>query len=219
MHTIPADLNKVPLFHGIEADKLNAMLKCIGYHISSYKKGENISFEEEHVKYIGIVLSGSVDMVKEDLWGNKTIIARMHANELFGEAFACGSSTLSIVTVTAAEKTKILFLPFQKVMHTCNMTCVFHHRLIENMVRLIADKNQNLMRKVEIISKKTLREKILAYLSLQAQLHDSRYFRISLNRAELADYLCAERSALSRELSRMKEDGLIDYDQNMFRIL
>lgn len=87
------------------------------------------------------------------------------------------------------------------------------------MVHIIASKNRDLMRKVEIISKKTLREKILAYLSIQAQLQKSRYFEIPLGRVELAEYLCADRSAVTRELAKMKEHGLIDYDKNCFRIL
>ena len=102
--------------------------------------------------------------------------------------------------------------------NSCTNTCVFHHRLIENMVRVIAAKNLELMRKVEVVSKKNLREKILAYLSLQAQLNESRYFEIPLGRIELADYLCADRSALTRELSKMRDEGLIDYDKNMFRV-
>jgi len=105
------------------------------------------------------------------------------------------------------------------VMHSCTMACMFHHQLIENMVHIIANKNRDLMRKVEVISKKTLREKILAYLSIQAQLQDSRYFEIPLGRVELAEYLCADRSALTRELAKMKAEGLIDYDKNCFRIL
>ena len=87
------------------------------------------------------------------------------------------------------------------------------------MVHIIANKNRDLMRKMEVISKRTLREKILAYLSIQAQLHDARYFEIPLGRVEWAEYLCADRSALTRELVKMKEDGLIDYDRNCFRIL
>jgi len=147
-----------------------------------------------------------------------TLFLRMRAEEVFGESFACGSDTLSTVTFLAAEDAEIVFIPFNKVMHTCTMACAFHHRLVENMVRLIADKNRDLMRKVEVVSRKTLREKILAYLSLQAQLHESRYFEIPLGRVELADYLCADRSALTRELGKMREEGLIDYDKNMFRV-
>ncbi|MBR2008655.1 MAG: winged helix-turn-helix domain-containing protein, partial [Peptococcaceae bacterium] len=95
----------------------------------------------------------------------------------------------------------------------------FHHRLIENLVQLIADKNLALMKKVEVVTKKTLREKILAYLSQQAQLQSSEYFEIPLGRLELAEYLCADRSALTRELNAMRLDGIIDYDKNVFRLL
>lgn len=217
MDKLLAELNS-PLFHGIEPNNLKAMLGCTGYHIGYFEKGETIAFEEEHIRHIGIILSGAVDMIKEDLWGNKTMLVRMRKDELFGETFACGSDTLSVVTFVVSEKAKIIFLPFQKIMHTCKMTCVFHHRLIENMVQVIAAKNRDLMRKVEVISKKTLREKILAYLSLQAQLSGERYFEIPLGRVELAEFLCADRSALTRELANMRSDGLIDYDKNMFRI-
>lgn len=208
-----------PLFEGIKPEDLQAMLTCLSYRIGAYCKGETIALEEEDIKYIGIILKGAVDMIKEDLWGNKTMLVRMRKDELFGETFACGEDSLSVVTFAVAEDASVLFLPFDRVMHTCTMTCVFHHRLIENMVHIIANKNRDLMRKVEVISKKNLREKILAYLSIQAQLHQSRYFEIPLGRVELADYLCADRSALTRELANMKAAGLIDYDKNMFRIL
>ena len=114
---------------------------------------------------------------------------------------------------------KILFMPFDRVMHSCTMACQFHHRLIENMVHIIANKNRDLMRKVEVVSKRTIREKLLSFLSIQAQIQESRYFEIPLGRVALAEYLCVDRSALTRELVKMKEDGLIDYDRNCFRIL
>ena len=207
-----------PLFHGIRPEDRRTMLGCIGYHVGTFRKGDIVGFEEENMKYIGIVLSGAVDMVKEDLWGNKTMLVRICRNEVFGETFACGSDNLSVVTFLVSEDAKVLFLPFNRVMHSCTMACQFHHRLIENMVRVIADKNRDLMRKVEVVSKRTIREKLLAYLSLQAQTQNSRYFEIPLGRVELAEYLCVDRSALTRELAKMKDEGLIDYDRNCFRL-
>ena len=208
-----------PLFHGIKQDELNAMLSCIGYHIGTFKKGDIVAFEGDNLKHIGIVMKGSVDMVKEDLWGNKTMLLRMGKDELFGETFACGSDSLSVVTFLVSEDAKILFMPFDRVMHSCTMACQFHHRLIENMVKIIADKNRDLMRKIDVVSKRTIREKLLAYLSIQAQVQNARYFVVPLGRVELAEYLCVDRSALTRELAKMKEDGLIDYDKKCFRIL
>lgn len=219
MRNIVNDINTAPLFEHIQKDNLPAMLGCVGYHLGTYKKGESISLEEENIDYVGIVLSGAVDMIKEDLWGNRTMLVRMREQELFGETFTCGTQVRSVVTFLAAEDAEVLFLPFRKVMHTCSNACVFHHQLVENMVRLISAKNVTLIQKIEVISKKTLREKILAYLSIQAQVQGTRYFEIPLGRVELADYLCADRSALTRELSSMKADGLIDFDKNVFRIL
>jgi len=158
-------------------------------------------------------------MIKEDLWGNRTMLIRIRKDELFGETFACGTDSQSVVTYIAADDSRVVFLPFERVMHNCTTACEFHHRLIENMVTVIAGTNRDLMRKIEVISKKSLREKILACLSIQAQEQASRYIELPLKRGELAEYLCADRSALTRELKKMKEEGLIDYDRNRFRIL
>lgn len=208
-----------PLFSGIAPAERQALLSCITYRTASVKKGGIISLEEEPVRQIGIVLSGSVDMVKEDIWGNKTLLLRLGKDEMFGESFACGEDNISVVTFVAAEHARILFLPFYRVMHNCSMACTFHHRLMENMVGIMAKKNRDYMQKIEIVSKRTIREKLLTYLSIQAQAQNARYFELPLGRLELADYLCVDRSALTRELSKMKQEWLIDYDKNCFRIL
>lgn len=207
-----------PLFEGISAQERSAMLGCIGYRIGTFKKGGVVALEGENLKHIGIVLSGCVDMVKEDLWGNRTMLLRIRKDEIFGETFACGEDNLSVVTFLVSEDARILFLPFDRVMHSCTMACRFHHQLIENMVHIIANKNRDLMRKVEVVSRRSIREKLLTYLSIQSQTQGSRYFEIPLGRLELAEYLCVDRSALTRELAKMKDEGLLDYDRNWFRI-
>ena len=214
-------LSKVdsPLFDGIRPEDRKLMLGCIGYHIGTFRKGDIVAFEAENIRHLGIVLCGAVDMVKEDLWGNSTLLVRTRRGEVFGETFACGSDSLSTVTFLVSEDAQILFLPFDRVMHSCSMACQFHHRLVMNTVRIIANKNRDLMRKVEVVSKRSIREKLLAYLSIQAQALGSRYFEIPLGRVELAEYLCVDRSALTRELAKMKEEGLIDFDRNCFRML
>ena len=210
---------KSPLFAGNDGADFEGMLGCIGYHEKTYQKGEIISFEEENIRHVGVVLEGAVDMLIEDIWGNRTMLVRTYPQDIFGETFACGEDSLAVVTFAAAENCRVLFLSFSRVMHTCSHACQFHQTLIENMVRLIARKNRELMRKVEVVSKKTLREKILAYLSIQAQSQGSRRFEIPLGRVEWAEYLNADRSALTRELAKMKEEGLIDYHRNSFEIL
>ena len=208
-----------PLFKGIKIEDMETMLNCLSSFEKSYHKGEYIILEQDRVKCIGIVLSGTVDMIKEDIWGNKIIMVRIREQQLFGETFACSDDPLASVTFCASSDCRILFIEFERVMHSCSMSCIFHHRLIENMVKVIADKNKELMEKIAIVSKKSLREKIMAYLSFQAQLQGSSHFEIPLGRLELAEYLCADRSALTRELSNMKSAGIIRYDKNVFEIL
>lgn len=215
--TIPQ--SESALFAGIRKEDMAGMLDCIGYHIRSYEKGAIITFEEEIINHVGVVLEGKVDMVKEDLWGNRTMLVRMGKDEVFGETFACGEDAISMVTFAAAERTQVLFLSFSRVMHTCSHACAFHQTLIENMVRIIARKNRELMRKVEVVSKRSLREKILAYLSIQAQQQGKKTFEIPLGRLEWAQYLCVDRSALTRELAKMQEEGILDYHRNTFKLL
>ncbi|WMI80556.1 Crp/Fnr family transcriptional regulator [Anaerotignum sp. MB30-C6] len=212
-------LQKLPLFVGIKKNDIDSMLACLGSYVRSYKKGELIFLAGETVKHIGIILSGSVSMIKEDIWGTQTLIAFMKTGEVFGETFACGNLFDSNVTFSVSADCKILFLPFYKIIHSCNMSCTFHHRLIENMVRLISSKNIQLIEKIEVTSKKTLREKILTYLLIQAKKQGCEYFDIPLGRLELAAYLCADRSALTRELSQMRSEGLLDFEKNTFHLL
>ena len=213
------EIMAAPLFADIKQEEIEVMLGCLGSFEKSYHKGEYIILEQDRVKCIGIMLSGTVDMIKEDVWGNKTIMVRIKEQQLFGETFACSNDSLASVSFCASSDCRILFLEFERVMHSCSMSCVFHHRLIENMVKVIADKNKKLMEKIGIVSKKNLREKIMAYLSLQAQLQGSNHFEIPLGRVELAEYLCADRSALTRELSNLKAAGIIEYNKNVFEIL
>lgn len=213
------DYSQIPLFAGIEGEDLLSVFQCLGSFIKTYQKGEYILLSEEKVRCVGVILEGTVKMIKEDLWGNKTILAVMEQKELFGELFACGNTIAATVTFVAGKDTRVLYLPFEGVMHSCTKSCLFHHRLIENMVTLIADKSVQLMEKLEITTKKTLREKILCFLDNQARKHNSRYFTISMGRIELAEYLCADRSALTRELNLMKSEGIIDFDKNTFKIL
>ena len=213
------DSVRSPLFEGIGPEERVRMISCFGHYLGSFRKGETIAMEGTYIRHVGVVLSGSVDMVKEDIWGNKTLLIRSKKDDVFGESFACGVDKLSDVRFVASEDTSVLFLSFDKVMHNCQNACNCHHKLTDNMVRVIAAQSRELMRKVEVVSKRSIREKVLAYLSLQAQIQGSRYLEVPLGRLELAEYLCVDRSALTRELVKMQEEGLIDYDKNIFRIL
>ena len=206
------------LFQNIDKLDMESMLKCLNPYGKFYKKGNYITHTGDSINSIGVVLKGNVQMLKEDVWGNTAILAIIAEKDIFGETFVCSRSYNSTVSFRATADCEVLFLSFAKILHSCTNACEFHHRLIDNMVTLIALKNMQLMEKLEIISKKTLREKILIYLSRQAQQSSQMRFTVPMGRMELADYLGADRSALSRELSRMKEEGLIDYNKSTFRL-
>lgn len=219
MQTYIKDIQHHQLFSGISENNLSAMLVCLGGYIKSYKKGEIIFLSEEPVKSVGIIITGRVNISKEYDNGDSTVLISIEEGELLGESFACGSFENSKVIFKAVSDSCVLFLPFKKVIHTCNMTCKFHHRLIENMVKLISNKNVKLMEKIEAASRKTLRDKIMTYLSNESLKQHSREFDIPLNRTELSEYLCADRSALTRELTTLKKEGIIDFTKNKFTLI
>lgn len=218
MNTITFDPTDIPLFHDISPEELSAMLSCLHSYRRTFRKGEIIIMEQDSIQYTGIILSGTVHMMKEDIWGRHTLLTYLREHETIGELFAVQKEQSSYVSFHAATDVDILFVATRNIIHNCPNHCLFHEQLTLNLFDLIGKKALRLMEKIEITSKPTLREKIMAYLSIQSQKQDSRYFTIPLGRIELADYLGANRSALTRELSAMRDDGLIDYDQNTFRI-
>lgn len=207
------------LFENIQESELSSMLGCLGAAFRDYQKSEFIFLEGAEIKQIGVVVEGTVHMVKEDVWGGKAILAVMTHGEIFGESFVCGEFDRSTVSFQAATDCKILCLSFHRVLCVCSRACSYHNRLVENMVTLIARKNVKLMDKMEILSKKSIRERILTWLSQQVQFNGAKTFVSPLGRLELADYLCVDRSALTRELSRMKSEGLLDYDKNTYVLI
>ena len=208
--------NQIPLFEGLNDRELNELFHCMHTFVRKYQKGQVIIIEDENIINVGIVLCGTVHMLKYDYWGNQTMLAYMNEGELFGETFAVQKLNNSHVSFVAASNCQVLFFRAANIIHTCERGCPFHHKLAENMFNLLGKQSVKLMERIEVASKSTLREKILAYLSMQAQRKNKSRFEIPLNRSELADFLDANRSSMTRELSAMKEEGLIDFEKNEF---
>ena len=210
---------KVPLFEGIAENEMPSLLTCLSAVVRTYEKDEFIFSVGEPASWVGIIRSGDVHVVKEDFLGNRTIIAALSTGEIFGEAFACARTKNLPVSAVATTECEIILIDFQKIISTCSSSCGFHSRMIENMLGIVASKNVVLNQKVEIISKRSTREKLIAFLSMYAQRTGSRQFEIPFNRQELADYICVERSAMSAELSKMQKDGLIRTKKHEFELL
>lgn len=214
-----SDLNTLltfPLFRKIQAGDLQAMLQCLGAHRKSYPKDSFIFHSNAPLQWIGVILTGSVRMLKEDYTGSRCILAEMHRGDLFGETFACTSPLSSPVAFQASEACEVYLFPFLKILETCSLRCAFHHILIENMVRLIAQKNLLLTQKLEILSQKSIRGRLLTYLFQLANQQQSREVEVPLNRTELAHCLSVDRSALAREIHRLVEEQQLKIDKNVF---
>lgn len=209
-------IKKFSIFEGIEESELGTMLDCIGGYTRSFSKNEYIIMETDSVHQVGLVLEGNIHMIKEDYWGNRSLITYMGKGEVFGESFSLRKDNISSVSFLASQPSEVLFLPLSKILYTCSKSCPFHQRLIINMQSIMSEKNIQLMEKIDILSKDSLREKIMAYLYVLSTRQQSRTVKNPLNRTQMANYLNVNRSAMARELSSMKKDGLIDFDQGMF---
>ena len=209
-------LKKCPLFSGISEDDIGSLLNCLNAKEICAKKGDIIFNAGDRPDYVGIILKGSVHVVQDDYWGERIILTAVQEGGLFGESFSCAEASVLPVSVLAREDVVFLLVDCKKMLLTCSSTCQFHTRLIRNIMKILANKNIMLTRKIEHITKKTTREKVLSYLSECALENRSNSFNIPFNRQELADYLSVERSALSNTLCKMRDNGEIQFEKNKF---
>lgn len=212
-------LQRCPLFQGIEAENLTAMLGCLDVRVAGFARRETIIAEGAAVRHIGIVLSGSAQVVRVDYFGNRSIVANVEPSELFGESFACAGVKVMPVSVVANEDTQIMLVDCLKIIHSCGNACEFHRRMIYNLMKVVATKNLIMNQKLEITSKRTTREKLMTYLLLQAKKYKSNSFDIPYDRQELADYLEVERSGLSAEIGKLSREGIIKSRRSHFELL
>ena len=195
------------------------MLTCLGARIESYDKKYTIFAEGSSAKYIGIVLSGSVQMIQFDYYGNKSILSNAAPSEMFAEAFACAETEAIPVTVIANEPSDIMLINCSHILHTCHNNCGFHQKLIFNLMKDLAKKTIRFHERIEVTSKRTTREKLMAYLALEAKKASSKSFEVPFDRQELADYLEVDRSGLSAEISKLRHEGILESHKNHFELL
>lgn len=212
-------LEKTSLFGHISTSNIEFMLNCLSARVSYYKKDEFILHSGDNIDSLGMVIKGNVLILKEDFWGNRSIISEVSEGLPFAETYAFLSDSPLEVSVVASTDCTILFLNIKRILNTCSASCNFHNQLIENLLSDVAKKNMILTRKIEHMSKKTIREKLLSYLSAESQKNNSAFFKIPFDRQELADYLSVDRSALSNELSKLMKENVIIFKKNEFTLL
>ncbi len=208
-----------PLFHGIQAEDLNSLLHCLSAKELFPKKGGFILTSPGTEPLIGVVLEGSVQMICEDSFGKRSLIMVLSEGNVFGESYSCMKARNRSIAYQANEDSRVLILDYGRILHACKLVCRFHHRMIENMVELIALKNLELVEKLEVISCATIREKLLTYLGRESRRAGGNRFTIPMSRTALAEYLCVDRSAMTRELAHMRDEGLVQFNKRQFVLL
>lgn len=212
-------LKDCSLFDGINSNDLQSLISYLDVKISVYDKKQTIIFEGDEARYIGIVLSGSVQIMQTDYYGNRNLLSVAEPSEIFGEAFACAGIKSIPVSVVAGEKSEIMLIDCEKITNSCSAACSFHRQMIYNLMKILASKNIMLRQKNEILSKRSTREKLMAYLMLQAKKHGRKEFIIPFNRQELADFLSVDRSGMSSEIGKLKKENIIKSTKNRFELL
>lgn len=207
------------LFDGVKEGDLDAMLACLGAKQYRAPKGKTIFHEGDPARYVGIVLTGAIRIIKEDYYGNRSIVSQLEPGELFGESFACAGVPVLPVSAVAQQASEYLLIDCQRIITSCTHSCEFHSRVISNLLRMVAAKNLMFHQKLEIATKRTTREKLLAYLMNQAKIQGREEFEIPYDRQALADYLAVDRSGLSTEIGKLKREGRIFCKKNFFRLL
>lgn len=211
-------LTSARLFDGLNEMDIESVLTCLSAEMPNFPKNSFILRRGERCERIGMVLSGSVLVMQEDFWGNRSIMAKLTSGDTFAEAFACSGSALMNADVMASEDCTVLFLHIRKLFDGCGASCGFHTILIKNLLRETAEKNIRITERMTVTSRRTTREKLLAYLSSESARQGSSEFSIPFNRQQLADYLCVDRSAMSAELCKLRDAGILSFERSHFRL-
>ena len=212
-------LSASPLFYGIEKEDLSSMLHCLDAKVMDIAKGDPVFLEGDAAGFVGIVLEGSIQIVQEDYFGNRSVIHHSKPGDIFAESFSFTDLDTMPVSGYAVKNSRCMMLACGRMMNVCSNACGFHNRLVKNLLRLVSRKNLMLNEKIRYMSKKTTREKLLSYLADQAKAADSPEFTIPYDRQALADYLGVERSAMAAEISKLRKDGVLEATGSRFRLL
>ena len=212
-------LKRTKLFSGVGEEDISSLLSCLGARKKEYKKGEYILREGEHIRDIFILVEGKIHIQKDDYWGNRSILSVISVGEMFGEGYAAPESGALLNDVVAVEDSSVIFFDVKRILTTCSSACCFHNMIVQNMFFAISDKNRRLVQKLGHMSGRTTRAKLISYLSEEAKCQGSSAFTIPFNRQQLADYLCVDRSAMSNELCKMRDEGMIKFEKSRFELL
>ena len=211
-------LRNSPFFKGLTDQEILSILHCVNA-ITVFKERDSYIFRAgDATEVMGLVVSGGVLIIQEDLWGHRNILSKCHAGDFFGEPYAASPGAILNISVVADEDCEIIFLNVQRLLVSCPTACEHHQKLIRNLVSVLANKILMFNDKITHVGKRTTRDKLLSYLSAESTRHSSLSFDIPFDRQQLADYLCIDRAAMSTEISRLQKEGLLKTNRNHFEL-
>lgn len=206
------------LFKGVRPSDAEKFLRCFNYEILHFKKNEIIFNEGDFNTKIYILLSGVINLFRVDFWGNCNIVENIFSSQLFGVAFVCSKQKLSLSAI-ADKECFVLAFEGKNILKMCNKACHFHSVIISNLFEILSQKNILLNEKIQCLSERTTKEKIMKYLSFYAQKTGKQEFDIPFDRQQLANYLGVERSALSVEIGKLRKEKIVESYKNHFKLL
>ena len=212
-------LSKTKLFLNMPEEDIIAMLGCLQARKKSFKKGEYVLRQGEHINDITVLVEGHLHVQRDDYWGNRSIISTLGVGEIFGEAYVGPDSGVLLNDVVAVEDSVVIFFDVFRLINVCSSACRFHSMVVQNLFLAISEKNRQLLQKLGHMSKRSIREKLISYLSEEAKQQKSGTIILPFNRQQLADFLSVDRSAMSSELGKMRGEGLIVFEKNKFTLL
>lgn len=213
----------ISLFSHMTMDNLEKLLNSLNSKIINLEKDELVFSEGQSYHNMCFLLDGEIVLSNTDKYGNRNIIDTVNKNQIFAEVFSFTSSKISPVTASANKKSRLLIVNTDALLVLDNLHDIDLIRdkqeIISKLLHTFADKNLILLSKIEVVSRRNIREKILHFLELHKMKNNSNLFMIPYSRKDMADFLGVDRSALSRELSNLREEGVIDYDKNTFKLI
>lgn len=211
-------LKRTQLFLGVSDTEISAMLNCLQAKLLTFQKGDYVFREGERIDNITVLVKGKLLVQHDDFWGNRNIVNVIRVGEMFGEAYVAPESGSLLNDVIAEEDSAVIFFDVRRILTVCSTACRFHSMVIQNLFFAISEKNRKLVQKIGHMSKRSTRAKLLSYLSEEAKRQNSSHFTIPFTRQQLADFLCVDRSAMSNELCKMRDEGLLQFDKNQFTL-
>lgn len=207
------------LFDNISEFELKQILKCSKAQVVEYKDNQLVFQKDDIIKKLGIVIEGQFNLVSQKYNGTRVIVTALEKNDLFGEALAFSSSNETPYDLVSTGNSKALIIPYEIFFSMCKEMCGFHKTLINNMLSILSDKIVMLNNKMNILNAETLKGRIAVYLLSLHKKTNSLIFDMPMKRQELADFLNVKRPSLSRELSNMQQENIIDVYRSTVKII